>query len=248
MIPTKPEEVINAEYISAVNTFNETSFEYSIFHSVRASELAIAFKLDSILEPIEKDALHKENPRGLHLSKLIKISEKKLLIPTKLAEEALILNDFRNMSVHPSNFVALTISVINNWDIIGKEFVSTNRLTKIMEKLPPKTLKKIIANKSKLEPRKTMLQNTIDKVSIPSLEWTSSIEGFKRQNNHFKNRLNVFFNSDIFIKNIIPYLEQLNEKNSESNLQDNLKFDFAEDIAKQALNITKRILQTLSYL
>jgi hypothetical protein len=75
-----------------------------VFHAAFSVEMALTLRLDKSLNAEEKEEIRKKN--GLMLSGAVKLASKKGILKKPDAEKAWRLNHLRNMSAHPSNWVA----------------------------------------------------------------------------------------------------------------------------------------------
>jgi len=98
-----PKKLPLGHLYGAINEFSQGFFDSSILSSAFAAEYAILLKLNETLSQDQRDTISRT---GLGFTKAISLSRTSL-IDERLAEKLKLLNNLRNMSAHPSNWVTL---------------------------------------------------------------------------------------------------------------------------------------------
>jgi hypothetical protein len=230
------------QLLRAKQQFLAGFFEDSILNSAFAVEYALLIKLDQELE-IEKKRLIAKRKSGLGLVEAIGLAEDRWINKT-LAENLRILNNLRNMSAHPGNWLSLYSQLKCYYENPDKAKKWVCKVTK----LAPQQIEKKFSNKLNTvegkETVKALTTITDNKLGdLPDLSWASRKDTLDFQFNEIKNFSEALAN-DLVNKGKVIGLTKRPESAPKYLLA---TYKFSEELAFKSLKIAHEALCQLGY-
>jgi hypothetical protein len=214
-----------------VQRYKLKSFEDTVAHASFSVELALALKLDPLLTEDDKKSL---GTSGTSFGNLIHLAEEKAILQREAVKKAWTLNHYRNMCLHPGNWVA-TVFLFKG--LTELEQHAPNKLD-----VNPLILELIGRHQDRFNDMIKVMKNRIKLLNIiPDLAWTSKEDTLAFQQElleeYFKNQIKQVMTFWGFIglllhrQNIVRYVQN--------------KYSYAEPVMIQALDLSKYLLQAL---
>jgi hypothetical protein len=236
-----PNKLPIGQLISACRQFIMGYYENTILNSAFAVEYALLFKINSEIGDDEREALAKKYRGGFDLRYALNRARDNW-IDEKLYNELQLLNNLRDMSAHPSNWLTL-------YNHLGKLLSDEEKTKKWVAKTVNKSPEQI-ARSLKDELDAKMAKKTLEEMTLytgtrwanlPDLEWASKKDTLEFQKDYVKRYSSPMINEMITDKKIITLT-----KNPSSAAEYIIKrYRFPEDTALKALEMAFKTLKQL---
>jgi hypothetical protein len=228
---------------SAASQFLKRNYENSILESAFAAEYGLIFILNNELSIAEKTAIE-QRKNGLGLTKAINLSRGKI-ISADLANDLVLLNNLRNMSAHPSNWITLLNQLV---EMAENEKITSNWLLKATNLSDIQMADRL---KEKFDVKKA--EETIESMGsyaeanwgdLPDLKWATNKDTLQFQLDYVKNYFKPMARDLIIKQQIIPLIDK--PKSAPTQLMD--KYNFPQELAIKSLSIAYNTLKELEIL
>jgi hypothetical protein len=222
---------------SSASQFLRRNYESCILEATFATEYALLFALNEKMEKKEKEEIENRNT-GLGLMKAIALARGTLISET-LANDLLLLNNLRNMSAHPSNWITL----LNQLKEMAKdEKLTIKWVTKSTNQSPVQ-----MAQSLKEDFNVEKANQTVEDMhsfgesywsDLPDLKWATNKATLQFQMDYVKDYFKPMARDLIIDKQIIPLI---NRPQSATHRLVN-KYNFPQQLAIKSLEIAHNTL------
>jgi len=157
--------LVREKWHNAIHRYEKKYFQDAVLHAIQGVELALAIRLDSVLDTQEKNARHES---GWLLPHLINSASAKGLLPNELRRDAHRLNQYRTIQVHPLNSLTLLRLASRDTKTLIDEVAKDTKIN-------PEPIVRITVEKSApkfLEMGESLLGLAKGIAELPKLEWT----------------------------------------------------------------------------
>jgi hypothetical protein len=236
-----PNKLPIGQLIRAADQFIFGYFENTVLDSAFAVEYALLFKLDAELEQKDKEKIAEEYKGGFDLrTALNKVRGK--WIDEELYNRLQLLNNFRDMSAHPSNWISL-------YNVLNKQFEDQKVAKKLISKSVNKTPSQIAHNlesafdiKKAKETQQAMMSYADSRwANLPNLEWASKKDTLRFQIDFIKRHSKPMIEEMLNEKKIIDLIQ--NPSNAAEMILD--RYRFPEEIALKSIRMAFDTLKHL---
>ncbi len=236
-----PNKLPIGQLISACRQFVLGYYENTILNSAFAVEYALLFKINSEINDDERKALAKEYRGGFDLRYALNRARGSWIDET-LYNELQLLNNLRDMSAHPSNWITL-------YHLLGKLFSDEDKIKKWIAKAvnkSPEQIAKSLEDEFDVEMAKQTQKEMMSYADVrwanfPDLEWASKKDTLEFQKDYVKRY------SHQMIKEMIGDKQILTLTKNPSTAADYIisTYRFPEDTALRALEMAFKTLTQL---
>jgi hypothetical protein len=219
-------------------------YENSILDSAFAAEYGLLLRLNEKLEQEEKNMIA-EKKGGLSFSSAINRS-KGVLIDEELAKSLVVLNNLRNMTAHPSNWITL-FKQLEQKTFLNQEAIK-HWISEITHESPEKTAERL---KDDFDPDRA--ERALERLiafkderwgKLPDLLWAAHKETLRAQTDIVKEYSEKMIRDLILDKDIVKLTNQ--PKNAAKYIQ--RRYPYPEELAARAIQIAHETLKRLHFL
>ena len=236
-----PSKLPIGQLISACRQFMMGYYENSILNSAFAVEYSLLFKINSELNDTDKMAIAEKYKGGFDLRYALNLARGKW-IDEPLYNELQLLNNLRDMSAHPSNWITL-------YNLLGKQFADEETAKKWVSKAANKSPIQIAESfKDEFDVEKAKqthaaMSSYADArwANLPDLEWASKKGTLLFQRDFVKSHSEQML-KDMILKKEIVSLTQKPSAAAERILN---RYRFPEEIALISIRLAFEALQQL---
>jgi len=236
-----PNKMPIGQLIHAAHQFMLGYFENAVLDSAFAVEYALLFKLNSELSPQEKQAIAEKYKGGFDLRTALNKARGKW-IDESLYNELQLLNNLRDMSAHPSNWITL-------YNLLNKQFEDEKGNQKWISKAINKTPKQITddlkdmfdVEKAK-QTHEAMVSYADSRwVNLPDLEWASKKDTLNFQKHFVKRHSQPIIKEMIADRKIIDLIQ--NPSTAAETIMK--QYRFPEEVAMKSIKMAFDTLKRL---
>jgi hypothetical protein len=234
-----PSKLPIGQLFSACRQFVMECCENAILNSAFAVEYALLFKICSD-KAVDKDALAKEYKGSFDLRYALQVARKNNWIDQPLFDELQLMNNLRDMSSHPSNWISVYKLLSNS---------SLDEIKRWVSKSASKSEKQIAENLGK-NFNVTKANQTVNSIAsygnarwgnLPDLEWASKKGTLEFQKNYVKKYCQTMVH-DLINNNKIRVITENPESAPEYIMT---HYPFQDDTALYAIDMAYRTLKRL---
>jgi hypothetical protein len=236
-----PNKLPIGQLISACRQFMMGYYENSILNSAFAVEYSLLFKINSELNGTDKMAIAEKYKGGFDLRYALNLARGKW-IDEPLYNELQLLNNLRDMSAHPSNWITL-------YKLLGKQFADEEIAKKWVSKAANKSPVQIAESLKdgfdveKAKQTHAAMSSYADArwANLPDLEWATKKDTLAFQRDYVRRYLQPMVDELLNDKKIIGLIQ--NPSTAAEFVMN--RYRFPEDTALRAIDMAFEALKQL---